>query len=69
MNRATGKMEQHTGTHKTPIFGKIQNVFIYLDFFNFFSLPQVDTVYNHQKRDYDFETKRWGNTETTTETQ
>ena len=54
LNRATGKMEQHTGTHKTPIFGNIQ---------------KVDTVYNHHKRDYDLETKRWGNVESKTETE
>jgi len=54
LNRATGKMEQHHSTHKTPIFGKIQN---------------VDTVWNHQRRDYDFNTQRWGGIETTTETE
>jgi len=47
-------MEQHASTHKTPIYGKVQN---------------VETVYNHHKRDYDLNTQRWGNIESTTETQ
>ena len=29
LNRATGKMEQHHSTHKTPIFGKIQRVYFF----------------------------------------
>ena len=67
LNRATGKMEQHQTTNRSPIYGTVQRVswmiflfnFIFAFFFNFFIYKKIGSQGKTASRELNLDTMSW----------